>query len=34
VYQFDAPQNRFTLLVPPHPDAKNNVRVQMIKMEE
>jgi hypothetical protein len=34
IYQFDTPQNRFTLLVPPYPDAKNNVRVQMIKTEE
>jgi hypothetical protein len=33
IYQFDTPLNRFTLLVPPYPDAKNNVRLQMIKTE-
>jgi hypothetical protein len=34
VYQFDTALNRFTLLVPPYPDAKNNVRLQMIKTED
>jgi hypothetical protein len=34
VYQFDTPLNRFTLLVPPYPDAKNVVRVQMIRTED
>jgi hypothetical protein len=34
VYQFDALKNRFTLLVPPYPDAKNNVRVQFVKVTE
>jgi hypothetical protein len=34
IYQFDTPLNRFTLLVPPYPDAKNNVRLQMIKTED
>jgi len=34
VYRFDTPLNRFTLLVPPYPDAKNNVRLQMIKTED
>jgi hypothetical protein len=31
VYQFDTLKNRFTLLVPPYPDARNNVRAQFIK---
>jgi hypothetical protein len=34
VYQFDPPQNRFTLLVPPSPDIKNTVRLQLIKTED
>jgi hypothetical protein len=34
VYQFDAAKNRFTLLVPPSPGAKGNVRLQMIKTED
>jgi hypothetical protein len=34
IYQFDTPLNRFTLLVPPYPDAKNNVRLQFVKVSE
>jgi len=34
VYQFDPPKNRFTLLVPPSPDIKSNVRLQLIKTED
>jgi hypothetical protein len=34
VYQFDTALNRFTMLVPPYPGAKNNVRLQMIKTED
>jgi hypothetical protein len=34
VYQFDPLKNRFTLLVPPSPDVKNNVRLQLIKTED
>ena len=34
VYQFDAPGNRFTLLIPPYPGAKTNVRVQFIRTGE
>jgi hypothetical protein len=34
VYQFDAPKNRFTLLVPPAPGIKSNIRLQLIKTED
>ncbi|MDR2785582.1 MAG: hypothetical protein LBB83_06680 [Treponema sp.] len=34
VYQFDAGNNRFTLLIPPFPDASRSVRVQFVRMEE
>jgi hypothetical protein len=34
VYQFDAPKNRFTLLVPPSPDVKSAIRIQLIKTED
>jgi hypothetical protein len=34
VYVFDTPLNRFTLMVPPYPDAEDNVRLQMRKTED
>jgi hypothetical protein len=34
VYQFDSGATRFTLLVPPYPDAPRNVRVQFVRIEE
>jgi hypothetical protein len=34
VYQFDAGNTRFTLLVPPYPDAPRSVRVQLVRVEE
>ncbi|MDR1505802.1 MAG: hypothetical protein LBI67_01730 [Treponema sp.] len=34
VYRFDSGDTRFTLLVPPYPDARRNVRVQFVRVEE
>ena len=34
LYQFDNGNTRFTLLVPPYPDAPRNVRVQFVRVEE
>ncbi|MDR2181622.1 MAG: hypothetical protein LBN92_02970 [Treponema sp.] len=34
VYQFDSDAARFTLLIPPYPDAPRSVRVQFVRMEE
>jgi hypothetical protein len=34
VYQFDSGNTRFTLLVPPYPDAPRSVRVQFVRVEE
>ncbi|GHV83342.1 hypothetical protein AGMMS50212_06820 [Spirochaetia bacterium] len=34
VYQFDALKNRFTLLVKPYPDAKNNMKVSFNKVDD
>jgi hypothetical protein len=32
--QFDQGNNRFTLLIPPYPDAPRSVRVQFVRTEE
>ncbi|MDR2629725.1 MAG: hypothetical protein LBC60_02260 [Spirochaetaceae bacterium] len=34
VYRFDTGNTRFTLLVPPYPDAPRSVRVQFVRTEE
>jgi hypothetical protein len=34
VYQFDSGNTRFTLLVPPYPEAPRSVRVQFVRVEE
>ncbi|MDR1353467.1 MAG: hypothetical protein LBK05_09320 [Treponema sp.] len=34
IYQFDSGNTRFTLLVPPYPDAPHSVRVQFVRVEE
>ena len=34
VYQFDSGHTRFTLLIPPYPDAPRSVRVQFVRVEE
>ncbi|MDR1256937.1 MAG: hypothetical protein LBJ86_04265 [Spirochaetaceae bacterium] len=34
VYQFDSGNTRFTLLVPPYPDAPRNARVQFVRVAE
>jgi hypothetical protein len=34
IYQFDPDNTRFTLLVPPYPDAPRSVRVQFVRVEE
>jgi hypothetical protein len=34
IYQFDSGNTRFTLLIPPYPDAPRSVRVQFVRVEE
>jgi hypothetical protein len=34
VYRFDSGNTRFTLLVPPYPDALRSIRVQFVRTEE
>ncbi|MDR2663808.1 MAG: hypothetical protein LBC31_12510, partial [Treponema sp.] len=34
VYQFDSGNTRFTLLIPPYPEAPRSVRVQFVRIEE
>jgi hypothetical protein len=34
IYQFDSGNTRFTLLVPPYPDAPRSVRIQFVRTEE
>jgi hypothetical protein len=34
LYRFDSGNTRFTLLVPPYPDAPRNMRVQFVRVEE
>ena len=34
IYRFDSGNTRFTLLIPPYPDAPRNIRVQFVRVEE
>ena len=34
IYRFDQDNIRFTLIVPPYPDAPHNVRLQIVRIEE